>query len=185
MSKEGILPFTVALAWLAVCSSVAQGEVGWVRHEPGTLFPNDAIIAAKEGDKALYVCRAQLQDGVHPGATTGGPCLVPQKGKVEKVSEYEIAVGRSYSWHTGDWEDAVIAGRQRQASDLYVCKARVASSAGQNTIAVGKAYQSGFHAGHCYVAFEESEVDVTSGFAVLCSSMETGRDKQHCPDQRQ
>jgi hypothetical protein len=169
MSKEGILRFTVALVWLAVGSSAAQGEVGWVKHEPGTPIPDNAIVAAKQGDKALYVCRGQLQDGVHPGATTGGPCLVPQKGKVEKVSEYEIAVGRSYSWRSGDWEDAVVAGRQRQASDLYVCKARVASAAGQEVIAVGKAYRTGFHAGHCYVGFEDNEVDVTSGFEVLCS----------------
>jgi len=162
---------------LAVGSSAAQGEVRWVRHEPGTGIPDNAIIAAKEGDKALYVCRTHLQDGVHPGATTGGPCLVPQKGKVEKAREYEIAVGWRYSWRGGDWADAVIAGRQGRTSDLYVCRARVASSAGRNAIAIGKAYRSGPHAGHCYVAFEDSELDVASGFEVLCPSMETGRNK--------
>jgi len=177
MSKEGILRFAGAFVLLAAGSSAAQGEVGWVRYQPGALIPDNAIVAAKQGDKALYVCRAQLQDGVHPGATTGGPCLVPLKGKVEKVSEYEIAVGRSYSWHSGGWEDAVVAGRQGRASDLYACRSRVALSAGQNVIAVGKAYRSGFHAGHCYVGFEDTEVDVTSGFEVLCSSPETGRDK--------
>ena len=35
MSKDVILRFAGALVLLAVGSSVAQGEVGWVRHEPG------------------------------------------------------------------------------------------------------------------------------------------------------
>ncbi len=149
----------------------APGGVQWVRHKAGAHIPNDAIVAAREVDHKLYVCRAQLRDGVHPGATTGDLCLVPQKGKVEKANEYEVAVGRDYSWRRDYLEDAVIAGRQGRASDLYVCKARVVSSAGENTIAVGKTYRSGPHAGHCYVSFEGSEFDVTSGFEVLCSSI--------------
>jgi len=160
-----------ALLLLAAAGlNTAAAEVHWLAHEPGAGIPKDAIVAANEEGKEMYVCRAQLQDGVHPGATHGGPCLVPNRGKVEKASNYELAVGRDYWWSTGNWENAVVAGLQRQAIELYPCRAVVDSPGGRKAVEAGKAYRAGFHAGHCYVGDGDHELDVTSGFEVLHSS---------------
>ncbi len=128
------------------------------------------MIAAKEGRTTLYVCRAQLSDGVHPGATDGTLCLIPNKGSVVEATEYEIAAGRDYSWLAGGWQDAVAAGLQHGRTALYPCRAAVTSAGGRNVVVVGKSYRTGMHAGHCYVGYQDHEVDVTTGFEVLRSS---------------
>ena len=97
----------------------------------------------------LYVCRAQLPDGVHPGVTTGGPCLVPQKGKAEPFDAYEIAVGSGFAWRAADWDRAIVAGKQGRNSYLCVCRAAVPAGSGERAVAGGKAYRTGPHAGHC------------------------------------
>jgi hypothetical protein len=153
---------------LSLCTAGAQ--IRWLPHEAGVKLPDDAVFAAQDGHAKLYVCRAQLKDGVHPGATAGGACLIPNRGNVEKAGDYEIAAGSGYSWSAPGWENAVPAGLQHKVTDLYSCRAEVASTDGGKVMAVGKAYRRGPHTGHCYVACQDHEVDVTSGFEVLRSS---------------
>jgi hypothetical protein len=141
--------------------------VDWVRHDSGQPIPARAVRAGDAGP--LFVCRAQLQDGVHPGVTTGGSCLVPQKGKAEPFEIYEVAVGSDYTWRAGDFEGAIVAGKQGRSSDLYVCRATLFEETGARVTAGGKAYRTGPHAGHCYVAHQGREVDVPGGFEVLVS----------------
>ena len=134
----------------------------WQAREAGGPIPAGAI---RTGE-ALYVCRARLPDGVHPGVTTGGPCRIPQKGKVEEFPKHEIAVGAGFEWRATDWDHAVIAGSQGRNGDLYVCRATVPGVSGGSEHAGGKAYRNGNHARHCYVAHEGREVDST-GFELL------------------
>ena len=139
--------------------------VSWTSHETGKPIPAGAIRV----DESLYVCRAKLPDGVHPGVSDGGPCLVPQKGVAQAFDAYEVAVGASYSWRAADWESAIVAGKQGRNGDLYVCRVRVTAASGKSIFAGGKAYRTGNHAGHCYVAHEGKEVDFAGEFELLVS----------------
>ena len=153
----------IALALLLLFAA----PVDWAPHEAGKPIPAEAVRVADTG--SLFVCRARLQDGIQPGVTTGGPCLIPQKGKAEPFETYEVAAGSGYTWRTSDWERAVVAGKQGRASDLYVCRAAVAATSGERVVAGGKAYRTGPHAGHCYVSHEGREVDVAGEFELLVS----------------
>lgn len=152
---------------ISLCTAGAQ--IRWLPQNASLKLPDDAVLATQNGPAKLYVCRAQLKDGVHPGATSGEACLIPNRGNVEKATSYEIAAGSGYSWGVPGWENAVPAGLQHKVTDLYSCRAEVASADGSKVMAVGKAYRSGPHNGHCYVAYQDHEVDVTSGFEVLRS----------------
>lgn len=152
---------------LAAALLLAASAVSWEPHEAGEPIPAQAVRVVET--EALYVCRAQLPDGVHPGVTTGGPCLVPQKGSAEALDYYQIAVGTGYGWRAADWDNAVPGGKQGRNGDLYVCRAAVATPSGIRATAGGKAYRSGPHAGHCFVLHEGREVDVPGEFELLVS----------------
>jgi hypothetical protein len=145
---------------------LAAAAVSWAPHEVGQPIPAGAVRVGEA--EALYVCRAQLSDGVHPGVTEGGPCLVPQKGTAQPFDRYELAEGTAWAWQAANWERAVPGGKQRN-SDLYVCRARMTAASGKRVFAGGKAYHTGTHAGHCFVAHEGREVDITGDFELLVS----------------
>jgi hypothetical protein len=130
----------------------------WQSREAGSPIPAGAI---RTGE-ALYVCRAQLPDGVHPGVTSGGPCLIPQKGKVQEFPKHEIAAGGGVEWRAADWVNAVVGGSQGRNGDVYICRAQIPGASGGSVHAGGKAYRTGNHAGHCYLAHDGREVDVTA-----------------------
>lgn len=152
---------------IALLLLLLAAPVDWAPQEAGKSIPGEAVRAS--GSAPLFVCRARLQDGIQPGVTSGGPCLVPQKGKAEPFESYELAVGPDYAWRAGDWERALVAGKQGRASDLYVCRAAMSAPSGERVMAGGKAYRTGPHAGHCYVAHEGREVDVAGEFELLVS----------------
>jgi hypothetical protein len=102
------------------------------------------------------VCRALLQDGIHPGATSFR--TLPDASKVQ--------IGEAKGRRGHRWSSA-------KPSDLNVCRAQVTSSAGKKAIDIGKAYRSGYLADHCFAGFEDSEVDVITGFELLYSPTET------------
>jgi hypothetical protein len=142
--------------------------VDWAPRKPGKAFPAATIRGNREGEPPLFVCRARLQDGVQPGATSGGPCMVPQKGKAVAFDTYELGIASRYAWRAGDWDHAVLAGAQGRAnSELYVCRAEVTSGSGHGRMELGKAYRAGPHAGHCYVAHEDREIDAPGEFQLL------------------
>ena len=147
------------IAVLAVAPSFAQ--VRWVKSAEA---PADAVVAGKVEGREAVVCRARLSDGVHPGWYDGNACLVPQKGKVERSTDFEFAAGSGYTWIADSGPGAVVAGRQFGRLDLLVCRAE------QGGTRVGKAYRNGPHTGHCYISGDDREVDLTSGFEILHAS---------------
>ncbi len=135
---------------------------GWAPHA-GSALPADALMI--EGAAAL--CRARLADGnLHPGVSTGEFCAIPQKGKVERAREFEVAVGGAPLWTATDWDGAAVVGRQGR-TDLYFCRAQVRVGEADAGWVFGKAYREGPHAGHCYVGYGDREVDVKGGFEIL------------------
>lgn len=60
-----------------------------------------------------------------------------------------------------------MAGKQGLASDLYVCRVEVSTASGERAMAGGKAYRTGPHAGHCYLAHEARELDLIGEFQLL------------------
>ncbi len=151
---------------LVLLSCAARAELEWVRRTPGGM-PAGAIVLDRDGDSVTLLCRARLADGnLHPGAVVGGFCAVPQKGKVERLSDFDVAVGGTAEWTRDGWGAATIVGRQGR-SDLYVCRAPVRVGNTSVGWAFGKAYRDGPHARHCYVAFQDRETDVNGEFEIL------------------
>ena len=66
----------------------------WERSE-GDRIPNFAIIGGSDSDgEALFICRAELEGGIHPGKISSplGGCNVPYGGKEIKLRRYEVMV---------------------------------------------------------------------------------------------
>jgi len=146
----------IAGCWAATC---LMAQVQWVE---AMTPPKNALSAGKREGRRIYVCRGRLADGIHPGWFENGACLIPQKGTVEHATTFEFAVGRRTFWSPGLSGQPVIAGKQFNKVELLVCRRRTADG-----VQVGKAYLTGPHAGHCYVAVNGRELDFTAGFEIL------------------
>jgi len=152
----------------------ATAPVTWIARNPSQeSVPRHAIVAGKSGGVTFYVCRARLLGDFHPGATPGSLCCVPYRGKAQEFQEFEFATSPSYAWYPDRWQDAVIAGRQHGAYDLYVCRARVMRNLIDYGFIPGKAYRVGPHAHHCYVPFQGQELDFDRDFELLQNSPKT------------
>lgn len=140
-------------------------ETQWVQYRQGP--PADrAVVLSRSGGSVTVLCRTRFADGsLHPGSAAGGSCEVPQKGKVERAAEFEVAVNGTPRWGL-DWAGAMIVGRQGR-SHMYVCRAPVRVGGTNAGWAFGKAYREGPHARHCYVAFEDREIDAGHDFELL------------------
>jgi len=105
---------------------------GWVPARGGDI-PAGAVKGGNEqapGSESLYVCRAALNDGIHPGKVRPAfkGCDVPWGGKELTIADYQVLTGE-YRWvpatdgsiPTG----AVLGGRERPpgAEELFVCRA--------------------------------------------------------------
>jgi hypothetical protein len=89
----------------------------------------EAIVLERAADTAVLLCRAKLADGgLHPGVTSGAVCAIPQKGVVEKLSVFEVAVGGRPAWSAGRWENAVKVGRQGRRVNLLFHKIHLNST---------------------------------------------------------
>jgi hypothetical protein len=155
------MKFGLALVLLA---AAAHAQPEWTPHTSGGL-PSGALVLDPDSGGAL--CRARLADGnLHPGVTEGGSCAIPQKGKVERVATFEVAAGGTAEWIRNEWSGAAVVGRQGR-TDLYVCRAPVRVGNAGAGWAYGKAYREGPHAGHCYVAHGNREIDAGGDFEIL------------------
>ncbi len=135
---------------------------GWAPHTGGALPANAVVL-----ERGAALCRARLADGSwQPGVFSGEFCAIPQKGRVERAAEFEVAVGGAPGWIADDWAAAAVVGRQGR-TDLYFCRAEVRIGGGAVGWVFGKAYREGPHAGHCYVGYGDREVDVRGGFELL------------------
>lgn len=163
--KSSAMRFRYLLA-LLILSRPALAEVLWLPHTPGTLHES-AVVVDRVGGSVKVLCRARLADGyLHPGTTTDVLCVVPQKGRVERVREFEVAVRGAPRWTRDDWAGSTAVGRQGR-TDLFFCRAPVRVGDASTGWAFGKAYREGSHARHCYVAFGDREIDVGGEFEIL------------------
>ncbi len=149
----GLLP----LAWL--CGAPGGDGLEWVR---AATPPSSAVVAGEEPAAKVILCRGYLADGVHPGRFDDGACLVPQKGQVERVRDFEFAAGGAVRWGRPEEDEAVVVGRQNGRRDLFACR-RVE----RGRVQVGKAYLDGPHAGSCYAGADGKEVEIRSGYEIL------------------
>ena len=150
------------LCLLFLCR-LAGADLRWVSRSADGSTPPDAV--ALEGE--LLLCRARLADGnLHPGIASGGTCRIPQKGGVETTDTFEVATGGGARWVAKDWQRATPAVRQGR-SDLYVCRAEIRVGSTIAGWVYGKAYREGPHAGRCYVAFQNREIEVPQVFELF------------------
>ena len=72
---------------------VAVGAVSWVAASNGQI-PAGAVIGGQESGRNLAVCRANYQNGVHPGKVVASNCNIGYGGKEVTIPKYEVAVTR-------------------------------------------------------------------------------------------
>lgn len=100
----------------------------WV-HATGGAVPDGAAANGNEADgEPLFVARAKVHDGVHPGKVHEqfGSANIPYRGKEVKVREYEVLMNQ------GIWEpasggqipdDAVVCGHEADGTPLFAARA--------------------------------------------------------------
>lgn len=93
-----------------------------------------AFVAGQDaGGRSLYVCRASIEGDAVPGKLIGNSkeCIVSSKGKVYRVHEFEVLVGKNYNWvaqYDGEVPfDALPAGRRKSGETLYSCRGAINS----------------------------------------------------------
>jgi len=77
----------------------------WVKHRANKKTPN-AIIAGFAKNKPINICRAQYQDGDHPGQLVGNTCVITYRGKAHPMKQYDVLTGKA-------------AIKWRPSNDLY------------------------------------------------------------------
>ncbi len=119
----------VALAALAATASItllahASATVSWVS---GATAPANAVVGGFEPGRALVVCRAAHEKGVHPGKVVAGNCNFGYGGKEIVRAKYEVLViDGYYHWvagSNGSFPKDAVAGGSEPNRTLYVCRA--------------------------------------------------------------
>lgn len=100
----------------------------WV-HASGGAVPDGAAANGNEADgKPLFVARAKLDNGVHPGKVQEqfGSANIPYRGREVKVREYEVLMNQGI-WERASGgqipEDAVICGYEADGTPLFAARA--------------------------------------------------------------
>ncbi len=145
-------------------SAKAQGGgVQWhPQVSPNT--PGNGAIVGGPGDapqpgSPLYVCRAAVQGGTHPGKWVGGNCDVPFGGKEVVTKVYEVAYGPG-EWRpfTGKTSELVQTGNESDGTPLYSCRVQYKNHG----------YQPGkISIDSCHIPYDGKEKVVHSGFEAL------------------
>ena len=104
---------------------------GWVPAKGGDI-PAGAVKGGQEhppGSEDLYVCRASLNDGIHPGKVRPAfkGCDVPFGGSEYTMPDYQVLTGE-YRWVPANGGNipagALKAGRESSPSEvLFICRA--------------------------------------------------------------
>jgi DM9 repeat len=135
--------FLLAATLALLAPARAEAGVAWVKASGGDVPPNAVAGGREAGGEPLYVCRANLDGGVHGGKVRKGlrGCNIGLGGKEQKASSYEVLVQRPLAWISMEGgeipTDAIAAGREG-ATTLYVCRA---------------AFAGGIHSGKIQPAF--------------------------------
>jgi hypothetical protein len=145
----------------------------WV--SAGEAASDSAVGGAWAGGAQLYVCRARLGDGTHPGKLWNGRCHIGWGGQEKKVSSYQVLVAPgALRWEANDvgWADRCLKAAQGPRGWQCVCRAR---------------YKDGLHVGktvggECNIGWGGREV-VLQDFEVLVGGGGNGRwSRPHRPE---
>ena len=123
----------------------------WITATNGSIPEGAAVNGHEQDGRPLFVCRAFLNEGLHPGKVRPefGAANIPFGGREVKVGTYQVLM------NPGRWvaasgglipEDAVVAGHEADGEPLFVARA---------------IFQGGLHPGKVRLAFKAANV----GFA--------------------
>ena len=102
----------------------------WVPASGGAIPPGAAENGHEANGEALFVARAQLNGGVHPGKVRGafGAANIPFGGQEVKVINYEVLMNPGV-WVTASGgtipDGAVVFGHEADGTPLYVARANL------------------------------------------------------------
>ena len=103
----------------------------WVPASNGTVPVGAAAHGREANGEALFVCRARLEGGLHPGKVRGefGAANIPYGGQEVKVNPYEVLMDEG-AWAPASGGQvptgAVSWGYEANGEALFVCRAQYA-----------------------------------------------------------
>jgi hypothetical protein len=106
----------------------------WVRSSGAA--PAGAVGGAAAQGREMFVCRARMPDGVHPGKLWEGSCHIGWGGREKKADSFEVLVApRSLHWEPNQvgWADRCLKAAQGPRGWQCVCRAQY-----KNGVHVGK-----------------------------------------------
>lgn len=103
--------------------------VNWVPMHTGQPLPGGALVGGRDYDSdnvTLYVCRASIFGGVHPGKFLSNNCNVSFGGSGTEYHDFEVAVISNGTGHWGPYDATQVAnmllgGHEATGAPLYVC----------------------------------------------------------------
>ena len=96
----------------------------------GQQIPGNALVGGADYDqqRTLYVCRAYLHGGLHPGKLLNGNCNVSFGGSGTEYHQFDVAVKSGGPGHWAPWDPRqtaiiLLGGHEAGGAPLYVCHA--------------------------------------------------------------
>lgn len=131
----------------------------WVEATNGAIPPGAAANGQEADGESLFVARANLNGGVHPGKVRGafGAANIPYGGSEVKVNPYEVLM------NPGNWvpasggqvpDGAVDFGREADGTPLFVARANLEGGVHPGKVRLGF--------GSANIPFNGQEVKVTN-----------------------
>ncbi len=118
---------TLLVSANANCATISL-DPKWVESNIDKPIPPHAVPGGTYDGYTVYVCRAYVNSGVHPGKLEDGRCLVVWGGTAYARDTYEVLVGNSderlWTWREGVPDNAYVGGHKSIGTPLAVCRGR-------------------------------------------------------------
>jgi len=158
----------ITVSAVLVATTAQAADVQWL--PPGAPMPGGYayVTAGTEANNVnagviLFVCRANFQQGIHPGKLVGGKCHISYGGREYPIAPYEMAVASpsSHYWGKPGESSTPIVGGREPGRSLIICRAEHRSGSLSHGMHSGKSF-----GGRCYFGYGGQEI-VASNYEVL------------------
>jgi hypothetical protein len=101
----------------------------WIDMSNGEPLPAGAVIGGNQPSPPfnLYICRAEYENGMHPGKVVAGNCNISWGGEEIILPYYQVLVSRQpLGWISANYGQVpmnAVAGGYQTDGTLYICRA--------------------------------------------------------------
>ncbi|MFN4282803.1 MAG: DUF3421 domain-containing protein [Alphaproteobacteria bacterium] len=134
------------------------GALNWAN--PGA---QPMVIGGQEPGRQLPICRANFNNGTHPGKVVDGRCNISYGGREHQITSFQVLVGSGARWvgaSGGQVPQGAFIGGQEPGRQLPICRA---------------AYNNGIHPGklvaqNCNIGYGGREIEIRNYEVLMAGS---------------